>query len=247
VSAGDWARWHKGDFDLPWDLPGNYGLINVSDRFPGNRKDFSSFTGLSVDAMFLSDESIPFDGTAEIEVGLGFITPGVGTEDEDKSVFGAPQLLTDIYQTFTINFSDLDFVQTPEELAVDLAQFAFIKIRVGNTEFNSGLGTLVYDEVYGLLGSAAEESADFDGDGDVDGRDFLIWQRGFGQSGQADNSLGDANLDGTIDSLDLGVWQNQFGQVPLAAVQAVPECSSLVFALIASLSLITQVRNQRRA
>jgi hypothetical protein len=245
ASAGDWARWHKGDFDLPWDLPGNYGLINVSDRFPGNRKDFSGFTGLSVDALFQSDTAIPFDGIAEIEIGLGFITPGVGTENEEKSVFAAPQLLTDVYQTFTINFADLDFVQTPEELAIDLAQYAFIKIRVGNTEFNSGLGTLVYDEVYGLLGSSAEESADFDGDGDIDGRDFLIWQRGFGQTGQTNNSLGDANLDGTVDSLDLVVWQDQYGQAPLASLQAVPECSSIVLALLASLGMVTQVRSRR--
>lgn len=246
ASAGDWARWHKGDFDLPWDLPGNYGLINVSDRYPGDRKDFSGFTGLSVDAMFLSDELIPFAGIAEIEVGLGFITPGVGTEDEEKSVYGAPQILTDSYQTFTVNFADLDFIQTPEELAVDLAQFAFIKIRLSNTEFNSGLGTLLYDEVYGLLESGpGVESADFDGNGSVDGRDFLIWQRGFGQTGQTNNSLGDANLDGTIDGLDLGIWQDQYGQAPLASLQAVPECGSLVLVLMASLGLITQIRARR--
>lgn len=245
ASAGDWARYQKGDFDLPWDLSGNYGLINVSDRFPGYRKDFSGFTGLSVDAMFLSDAVIPFEGVAEIEIGFGFIMPGVGVEDEEKSVYGPPQLLTDAYQTYTVNYSEMNFVQSPEELAVELAQFAFIKIRVSNTEFNSGLGTFVYDEVYGLLGTSVGESADFDGDGDVDGRDFLTWQRGFGLSGQTDNSLGDANFDGVVDGLDLEVWQDQYGQIPMmSSINTVPECDSITMALFAALALIVQVRTR---
>jgi VCBS repeat-containing protein len=36
------------------------------------------------------------------------------------------------------------------------------------------------------------DSADFDGDGDVDGRDFLAWQRGYGAS-SATKADGDAN------------------------------------------------------
>ena len=242
-SAGDWARYQTGDFDLPWDLPGNYGLINVSDRFAGARKDFSGFTGLRVDAMFRSHQSIPFAGIAEIEIGLGFITPGVGVEDEAKSVFGAPQLLTDVYQTFTVNFSDFEFVQTPEELAVDLAQYAFIKIRVANTEFNSGLGTLIYDEVYGLTDGSSEPTpdADFNGDGVVDGGDFLIWQRGFGLAGQTNNSMGDANLDGSIGGADLDVWKEQFGQPSSMSLTAVPECGSAALALMAIASLCLKV------
>jgi hypothetical protein len=74
------------------------------------------------------------------------------------------------------------------------------------------------------------EDADFDGDGDVDGRDFLIWQRGFGLSEQENNSLGDANGDGNVNEGDLAIWQMQYvGPGELAATQtAVPEPSSLV-------------------
>lgn len=39
-------------------------------------------------------------------------------------------------------------------------------------------------------------SGDFDGDGDVDGRDFLVWQRGFDQ---------------TYDAADLADWESNFG------------------------------------
>ena len=41
--------------------------------------------------------------------------------------------------------------------------------------------------------AVTQENADFDGDGDVDGADFLRWQRGFGLMNQLDNSNGDAN------------------------------------------------------
>ena len=76
------------------------------------------------------------------------------------------------------------------------------------------------------------ENADFDGDGDVDGRDFLIWQRGFGLADQEDNSLGDADGSGTVDAGDLAVWQTQYGNSSelLSASVAVPEPSALVLA-----------------
>ncbi len=66
--------------------------------------------------------------------------------------------------------------------------------------------------------------ADFDGDNDVDGIDFLTWQRNVGLGGQTDNSNGDADGSGTVDSADLAVWEIQYGSVPLsAATSAVPE------------------------
>lgn len=59
----------------------------------------------------------------------------------------------------------------------------------------------------------APNSADFDGDGDVDGRDFLLWQRGFGKSNAAKVD-GDANNDDTVNGADLAVWQQQYGTAP---------------------------------
>jgi hypothetical protein len=56
-------------------------------------------------------------------------------------------------------------------------------------------------------------SADFDHDGDVDGRDFLIWQRGYGTV-DALQPDGDANYDGFVDGLDRVIWQQQYGTNP---------------------------------
>jgi hypothetical protein len=62
-------------------------------------------------------------------------------------------------------------------------------------------------------------SADFDGDGDVDGRDFLAWQRGYGTSAPtAVKSNGDADNDLDVDGNDLVVWRGQYGTGGLSAL-----------------------------
>ncbi len=53
-------------------------------------------------------------------------------------------------------------------------------------------------------------TADFDGNGAVDGADFLRWQRGLGKT-NAVTSDGDANGDGVVNGLDLPPWRAQFG------------------------------------
>ncbi len=58
---------------------------------------------------------------------------------------------------------------------------------------------------------------DFDGDGDVDGSDFLIWQRG--------DSPG-----GPLSPQDLQDWQNNYSPL-VAAVGAVPEPGSLILVM----------------
>jgi hypothetical protein len=62
-------------------------------------------------------------------------------------------------------------------------------------------------------------SADFDEDGDVDGRDFLAWQRGFGTPAPtAVKADGDSDNDTDVDGADLLVWQEQYGEEELSAV-----------------------------
>jgi len=76
-------------------------------------------------------------------------------------------------------------------------------------------------------------SANFDGDADVDGADFLTWQRGRGTGSAA--SMGNANGDSLINHLDLQVWAAQFGE-PLSSVVApepgsmIPACALVIFA-----------------
>lgn len=73
----------------------------------------------------------------------------------------------------------------------------------------------------GLGSSTVGASGDFDGDGDVDGRDFLVWQRG-----------GSPN---PLSADDLAEWQAHYNVSSLAAVQAVPEPAGFVLLCAAAL------------
>jgi hypothetical protein len=89
-------------------------------------------------------------------------------------------------------------------------------------------------------------NGDFDGDGDVDGADFLTWQRGLGLTGQPDATTGDSDDDGDVDAADLALWQSHFGGAPaVAAIGAVPEPASLAL-LAAGGMAIGGIRWRRR-
>ena len=65
---------------------------------------------------------------------------------------------------------------------------------------------------------------DFDVDGDVDGRDFLLWQRG----GSPNGTPG-----GPVSAADLADWQANYGFPPLTATStAVPEPGTLVLLIV---------------
>ncbi len=84
-----------------------------------------------------------------------------------------------------------------------------------------------------IIAEPMDPSADFDGDGDIDGRDFLVWQRGFGMNGQSDNSTGDANFDGVVNELDLVVWHEQYGEPNADFVAAlIPEPATTSLAVL---------------
>ncbi|MCH7752060.1 MAG: hypothetical protein IH898_07900, partial [Planctomycetes bacterium] len=83
-------------------------------------------------------------------------------------------------------------------------------------------------------------SADFDGNGIVDGLDLQIWEGAYGLT-----VAGDADGDGDSDGQDFLVWQRQFqAAAPIAA--AVPEPKSLVAALLALTAVLSAGRILRQ-
>jgi len=104
----------------------------------------------------------------------------------------------------------------------------------GNTAVVYAINTNNGIQAYQLtLDPPPVDSADFDGDGDVDGADFLTWQVHLGISdGSATPAMGDADDDGNVTAADLDVWKAQFGMVA-PPVSAVPEPSAILLVLLA--------------
>jgi hypothetical protein len=90
--------------------------------------------------------------------------------------------------------------------------------------------------------------ADFNGDGAVDGADFLRWQQHHGTTSGATLSAGDANLDGAVDGGDLGVWRALYGTsgAPPAAT-LIPEPAATWLSLVAALACAAQPRVARKS
>jgi hypothetical protein len=87
-------------------------------------------------------------------------------------------------------------------------------------------------------------AGDFDGDGDVDGADFVSWQTNFPKSTGATLAQGDADSDGDVDGADFVVWQTNFPFTPSPGLaSAVPEPSGMALALAAGAIAIVAARN----
>jgi hypothetical protein len=88
-------------------------------------------------------------------------------------------------------------------------------------------------------------AGDFDGDGDVDGADFVAWQTNFPKASDATLAQGDADADGDVDGADFVVWQTNFPFTPSPGASAVPEPQSIALLSLATLSILWTVRRRR--
>jgi len=130
------------------------------------------------------------------------------------------------------------------------------QVTATDATFTSGVAGIAYSEdddgTIGIFRYAAaqdtpfvdEAPGDYDGDGDVDGGDFLLWQQQLGGPGSADGSG-----NGTVDAADLMVWQTNFGAGgATGSVAAIPEPTALASLVVAALAgIILDVRPRRHA
>lgn len=82
---------------------------------------------------------------------------------------------------------------------------------------------------------APDQTGDFDGDGDVDGADFVIWQTNFPTTSGAQPSNGDADGDMDVDGADFAAWQSAFPGG--AGSSPVPEPSAILLMAFGALAI----------
>ncbi|GEM_PF-2463262 len=150
--------------------------------------------------------------------------PGISGLDLDAPLLanGVAQAAGQIRVDFIGNTSVFADSSLPAEL--DPADFnLMLGVNVMGDEVPANAPDLLF--ALQTLSAVPLLESDHDLDGDVDGRDFLIWQRNHGTA----NCNGDANSDNLVDGVDLGVWHTQYGSFvsPLVAAVAVPEPYSL--------------------
>ncbi len=229
-----------------------------------NPSGFAPIIGTS--ASVFSTNDIMFLGTDPAERSLGINMPGTWSDNTlvDHPWFAPVEGLGELTHHVAIVFDqptgqtslfyDGQFIGNVNTPTTDMDSTALF--RLGNVGYSSvdewdGVfyGFAVSDEALAAADfvlPVPEPTADFDGDGDVDGRDFLEWQRGNGllPTGKPRRKDGDANLDASVNAADLAIWIDKFG-VPIPAVSAstsVPEPTSALLALIAVMFGATQRR-----
>jgi hypothetical protein len=83
---------------------------------------------------------------------------------------------------------------------------------------------------------------DFDGDGDVDGADFVVWQDHFPTSSGATLNDGDGDGDGDVDGADFVIWQSHFPTAPAPGASPVPEPAAWILLAIGGLFALRRRR-----
>jgi hypothetical protein len=107
-------------------------------------------------------------------------------------------------------------------------------IRFGEGAFGEMYVTSKVNGMVYLVTNSVSVPGDFNADGAVTGRDYLLWQREYGDTGG--HSPADANRDDLVDELDLAVWAEHYGQkygATLLATSSIPEPTSSSLLLFA--------------
>ena len=132
----------------------------------------------------------------------------------------------DLFNDGLNNFTGLPGLDAEDVVAATVTVNGFNDLRFGIPS-GSGSSTnpfLGVDNVsLKLVDIATGTPGDFDGDGDVDGRDFLAWQRGESPNGTPG---------GPVSAADLAEWQTAYNGGALSAV-TVPEPASAALLLLA--------------
>lgn len=215
---------HHGLHNLIWEFTSSAAEGNFRDWYPGD--DVVDMIGLDIYTDASSSMSGPWYDLVEEYDGRKLIALSETGTLPDPTVM----------EQWGINWSYFSPWSGPQFVG------SFTAAQLQATLGHENIVTL--DELPMMpWNNAAPRSADFNGDGVVDGDDFLVWQREFGQLHPLH---ADGNGDGAVDADDLALWREQFGQLAgvMAGQGAIPEPSSISLLAFAAAAFAFSTRTR---
>ena len=162
--------------------------------------------------------------------------PALQAFDLDGNLIGHENLTNDGTGTGTplIGAGTLVNAMQLESVATDAETGRLFLINQG--DFND-ITSMYEDNVLWVLTPIDTLPGDGNGDGWVDGLDYLLWAGNFGTNPGADGDIsdGDYNDDGAVNGLDYLLWAENFGTH--SSSTAVPEPTSLAAGLLGLIAL----------
>lgn len=218
-----------------------FGQSAASTNYSGVSQGISVTGGdevkAAVDAYIRSQDSISGTGNT-VQLKIEFYNDFGGK-------YGTPAMLGEFSETIA-DGSTPNNLWRPHELTA-VAPVGAVEARVALVFIQPSreAGAVHFDNLT-FRNLSLPDVADADGDGSVDGNDFLIWQRSIGKPDASGPADGDFNFDGVVDEVDLDVWKAQSAPPPGPTDQGasllVPEPSAAAMTLTALAGLL-----QRRA
>lgn len=150
--------------------------------------------------------------------------------DGDMFTLDDPLLMTNAQNQTVQLTNDFQTLTSMLDGSGDVLTLEFTAISNGNDAASFNSEAYVFDNI--VIEGFTGVGADFNGDGDIDGADLLVWQRGFGTG--TTFAEGDGNGDGQVDATDLAIWQSEYAGGALSTQQSlatVPEPSGLLLSV----------------
>ncbi len=187
----------------------------------------------AVDAFIRSQDSISGTGNS-VQLKIEFYNDFGGK-------YGTSSMLGEFVETIA-NGSTPNNIWQPHDLSAT-APAGAVEARVALVFIQPGLeaGAVHFDNLT-FRNLSLPDVADANGDGTVDGGDFLIWQRNLGKADAAGPDEGDFNFDGDVNNADLDVWKAQNDAPAAPADQGaslqIPEPSGAMLTITTLASLV---------
>lgn len=196
-----------------------YDAVLLSDRVDissGPVRDGIVFDGNATDGLtiFFRPDNVPDYGSALHSISI--YNPVLGETDSGLGPIG---LNYGQWANFAVRFDRTNhelevFVNETSLGVLDMATFAGgIYDNWSNAAVSVGGWTFGESNVFwtdNFQVGLPQTQGDFDGDGDVDGADFVVWQTNFPTTTGAASGQGDADGDSDVDGADFAIWQASF-------------------------------------